>query len=708
AWDTLFQHFNGDGGYQSGEKIVIKVNLNNCWQNPYGEEDNDADANPYLVKELLDQLVNVVGVDEENITVYDAVRTMANWFYNPLASDFPDVNYVDYRGGASGRQKVTSSGIKIYFTNEMDRTLPLCVTQAKYLINMPIMKRHTLGSGVTLAGKNHFGSFMTSPSGLHTYHLSAFTEGNPAPQTDIHAHEHIGGKTLLYIADGLYGSPVNHVSFGHFDMYPFNDDWANSLFFSQDGVAIDSVMWDFLNVEGDPAEGSQNYLHQSADPPADVYDPEGDGTYLNESLGVHEHWNTTIDIFSSDRYSGPAGDGIDYIAVGEVDLEADANGPYNGVVNISIQFYGNASGGTTPYTWYWEFGDGNTSTEQNPPYTYSTTGNYTATLTVTDDYNATANDTASVHVEPELEADANGPYDGTICEPIEFSGSASGGASPYKWYWRFGDGGTSTQQYPSHQYDDTGNYTVKLTVTDDWGYTDDDVTWAIVTCNELEADANGPYEGYYVGADVKFNGSATGGCEPYSWLWDFGDGKKSDEEDPTHQYMDAGNYTVTLTVTDDVGYIDDDVTWANISDLVPDLECEGTLSWSKVKPGETVSGSFTVKNIGDNGSLLDWKITKWSLWGSNWAFTPRGGDDLKPSDGSVTVNVSVKAPNEKNKEFTGEVKIVNKENTSDNCTIPVYLKTPKNKSSNFNFNLLEWLFERFPNTFPILRYMLGL
>jgi hypothetical protein len=72
-------------------------------------------------------------------------------------------------------------------------------------------------------------------------------------------------------------------------------------------------MYDFLFAEGtNPSEVSQNYLHIAAAPPPDVYDPEHDGVFLSESLGVHEHWNTTVDIFSSDRYKG-----IDYVAVGE-------------------------------------------------------------------------------------------------------------------------------------------------------------------------------------------------------------------------------------------------------------------------------------------------------------------------------------------------------------------------------------------------------
>jgi hypothetical protein len=105
-------------------------------------------------------------------------------------------------------------------------------------------------------------------------------------------------------------------------MYPFNDDWTNSLFFSQDPVAIDSVMYDFLYTEGAyPIEGSQNYLHQSAEPLLNTYDPENDGIYVSESLGVHEHWNCDESIFSANRYIGFSANGIDYVPLGEEHAE---------------------------------------------------------------------------------------------------------------------------------------------------------------------------------------------------------------------------------------------------------------------------------------------------------------------------------------------------------------------------------------------------
>ena len=333
AWDTLFKHFNqvhdnGEVGYQPGEKIAIKLNLNNCWL-PYYKIDNQIDANPYVVKSLLRQLVNTIGVAQRDITIYDAARPMANWFYYrvyyktyftiPLVPEFPDIKYVDSTGGAAGRQKVVQSTQKIFFSygSGLIKTLPTCVVDAKYIINMPQLKRHPRANGVTLSGKNMFGTWIEPVSDIHPYHYSAHYIGNPAPQTDLLAHKHIGGKTILYVGDGTYGTLKEQKTIGKFQMYPFNNDWTNSLFFSQDPVAIDSVMYDFLHVETSPSEGSQNYLHQAAEPPSGVYDPENDGIYLSDSLGVHEHWNKTVDIFSSERYSDPSGNGIDFISIGE-------------------------------------------------------------------------------------------------------------------------------------------------------------------------------------------------------------------------------------------------------------------------------------------------------------------------------------------------------------------------------------------------------
>jgi len=334
AWDVLFKYFNlehgnGEVGYQPGEKIAIKVNLNNCYQFiNYFVKDNDRDASPFVVKALLRQLVNKVGVAQEDITVFDSSRVVPIWFYKRLyyesypaillRPEFPNINYVDGFGLLPGREKARASSEKIYFADGTDlfRTLPTCVAEAKYIINMPLLKRHPIQYGVTLSGKNLYGTFIEPVWEIHNYHQSGFTEGNSTPQTDLLAHEQLGGKTIIYIGDGLFATKVDHRTIAKFQMYPFNNDWTNSLFFSQDPVAIDSVMFDFLHTEGtNPCEGSQNYLHQSAVPNPNTYDPENDGSYLSTSLGVHEHWNKSVDIFSTERYVGLSSNGIDFVAI---------------------------------------------------------------------------------------------------------------------------------------------------------------------------------------------------------------------------------------------------------------------------------------------------------------------------------------------------------------------------------------------------------
>ncbi|HHH79753.1 MAG TPA: PKD domain-containing protein, partial [Thermoplasmatales archaeon] len=212
-------------------------------------------------------------------------------------------------------------------------------------------------------------------------------------------------------------------------------------------------------------------------------------------------------------------DGIVYAfttLVGMIPLQADADGPYEGMVNSSIQFHGSAFGGTPPYTWHWDFDDGTTSDEQNPEHTYTTSGSYTATLTVTDNTGNFSVDTTTVEVFAELQADADGPYSGSIGQPVQFYGSATGGKAPYTWHWDFGDGYTADVQNPKHYYSTPGVHNVTLTVTDSCGYQDNDTTNVTITPEPLEADANGPYEGT-VGEPIEFHGSATGGTPPYTY-----------------------------------------------------------------------------------------------------------------------------------------------------------------------------------------------
>jgi len=331
AWDALFKHFNqtrgfGDFGYQQGEKIAIKINMNQAtsglnWNKGQGM------PSPHVIDSLLHQLIYTVGVQGSAITIYDASRNIGNPIYNKIRSysdpNFQDITFVS--GGGNGRIAASRDTSKPLYTNAGTAYFPRCVTEAKYLFNMALLRPHSL-FGVTLCAKNHFGStFFPSqnswtPSPMHNYGLRGNPMGSYNCLVDLNGHNQLSGKTLLYMIDGLYGA--RNQSSNVLKWVSFGDNWSSSIFTSQDPIAIDSVGLDFLRYEdeinqdmSDVTGNPDNYLHEAAlanNPPSGTfYDPEGDEIRL-ESLGVHEHWNNPIDKQYS-RNLG-IGEGIELVA----------------------------------------------------------------------------------------------------------------------------------------------------------------------------------------------------------------------------------------------------------------------------------------------------------------------------------------------------------------------------------------------------------
>ena len=355
AWDALFRSFNnthklGSSGYRPGERIAIKVNCNQDRSPEWGalaSSPGSAPAgatrgggppsvaqnglpSPHAVVALVTELIEMAGVRGDDIMIYDVTgirnvgqpilaRIRAN--SNP---EFQKVKFLvgdDYNLG--GRMSPTPDMVNpIRFSKGELPTgyLPRQVTEAKYMINMALLRPHGM-AGVTLTAKNHFGSVHFpndggwSPRVLHNGVLRTQPMGSYNTLVDLIGHRHLGGKTMLYILDGLYTAEHNEGSV--FKWASFGNHWASSMLMSQDPVAIDSVALDILSSEPRATQvrgNADNYLHeaaQAAKPPSGtVYSPDSSGTLT--SLGVHEHWNNA----TARKYSRNLGrkEGIELIA----------------------------------------------------------------------------------------------------------------------------------------------------------------------------------------------------------------------------------------------------------------------------------------------------------------------------------------------------------------------------------------------------------
>lgn len=390
AWDSLFKYFNRtrynqiNTGYQAGDKIAIKVN--NIYSRFYEWTDSqDNRPCPQMLHALLWQLVNKAGVPDEDITIYDCNFYHGNPVYKYNHADFPGVRWAEgdatdradghgYENGPGNdpgtREKVVpDTTCKVYYGDPNivpgsgTVCLPTVVSKAKYLIDVAMPRPHEL-AGVTLCAKNFFGSVWNPdpPSGnAYYYHgwcpfymhkavasldfaadIPMRPMGTYNALVDLMGHKELGGKTILFLGECI--------RFKYWSAPPFNGGPASSLFMSQDIVAIESVLLDFLRSEGAvPAGTPDNYLHEAAQadnpPSGTVYDPENDAIPL-KSLGVHEHWNNS----TNKQYTRNlgTGEGIELIQVIKTTATAVENN--NGHIPHTFTLFANYPNPFNPVT----------------------------------------------------------------------------------------------------------------------------------------------------------------------------------------------------------------------------------------------------------------------------------------------------------------------------------------------------------------------
>ena len=216
--------------------------------------------------------------------------------------------------------------------------------------------------------------------------------------------------------------------------------------------------------------------------------------------------------------------------------------------------------------YYWDFGDGQHSHDQNPTHTYRTEGTYTVLLTVSDTMGAKATSTLTITVAvpankpPVISYFSVCPQEGTAPLTVHCSCSASDPErDTVSYLWDFGDGQTSTAEDPSHTYQASGIYTVTVTVEDSLG------AKTIRTASILVYEQGGGDTGFTVTITaepkkgvapltVNFSAVPTPLISGISYSWDFGDSQSGSSRNTTHTYTQPGAFSATVTAQDGSGH----------------------------------------------------------------------------------------------------------------------------------------------------------
>ncbi len=358
----------------------------------------------------------------------------------------------------------------------------------------------------------------------------------------------------------------------------------------------------------------------------------GDGNTSNESSPLHTYSKVgkfTVSLTVKNVKGTNTTKKTKYIDVEVVPVAEFSANKTLGKAPLSVKFTDKSTG--DPTSWNWDFGDGNTSTEEKPVHVYSAVGIYNVTLTAT---NAVGNNTTTksdyIDVEgvPVADFSANSTL-GIMPFNVSFTDLSTG--VPTSWSWSFGDGNTSIEQNPSHVYSKVGTFTIKLTAKNAVGsntitrtkYIDVEVVpVAEFSANKTLGKAP---------LSVKFTDKSTG--DPTSWNWDFGDGNTSTEEKPVHVYSEVGRYNITLTATNAVG--NNTITKSDYIDV------EGV-------PVAEFSANSTVGAVPFNVSFTDLSTgvpTSWSWsFGDGTTSIEQNPSHIYSKGGQYTVKLTAKNP----------------------------------------------------------------
>ncbi len=223
----------------------------------------------------------------------------------------------------------------------------------------------------------------------------------------------------------------------------------------------------------------------------------------------------------------------------------------NACLNVNASFTDASTVSTGSITsWRWDFGDGNTSTLQNPTYRYSGAGTYLVTLTVTTNNGCQSSVTKSITVYTLPEANFVAQ---PVCQnaAMKFVNASAIGAGTMTYEWDFAGQGTSTQKDPSFTFTGFGSFNIRLIATSNFGCKDTIVRDVTVNPNPVASFTVAPR---CIGDTSNFvNTSSVASGSINEYYWNFGDTTFSGLSNPSHQYAYPKTFNVSLRVVTDKG-----------------------------------------------------------------------------------------------------------------------------------------------------------
>lgn len=488
------------------------------------------------------------------ITVYD--NPTVNFSSNVTSGCFP--LRVQFTDGSTPGIGNTNVSWEWDFGNGTTSTLqnPLATYNTAGTFNVTLKVTNDKGCIRTLSRPNYIA--------VTTGVVASFTNPQPtvcaAPASISFTNTSTGPPTLSYQWDFGDGSPISTVM-NPVHIYNASGTFTATLITTSSAGCEDTARSVPIIVGGynpsftSPATVCINlaasFVNTSSPLPINSTWNFGDGSPIGTGLNV-THTYTVAGPYTVWMYNNNGGcvDSVSQLITVAPDPVADFTAPFTSRCEppLTVNFQDLSTGGAVG--WQWDFGDGNTSTAQNPTHTYIAYGNFTVTLIATNasGCNDTITRTSYIRVQRAAITIPNLPARGCIPFTISPTPIITSVDAITSYEWDFGDGSpASFLPNPTHTYLLQGTYTVRLIITTSTGCRDTLLIPAAVRTGSIPiADFSAiPLPNVCATESVQFTDLSTPATVD-EWQWDFGDGATAFVRNPLHNYNDTGYFTIRL------------------------------------------------------------------------------------------------------------------------------------------------------------------